>query len=241
MALSSPEKLNVALAILLAIAVVLIILLTSDAPAAAFPPEHIDWLTTFEVTPGVDVAVWSLVDSTTVWPSAITGRMRRAVEAGHFQDIVYQYEHKGDYVRVVVYVEDGARWAPTADTRVVFCYGDEEVASIELIFMSFDEATRDAARTVLSSRRGVVIDPAHTGLARSGDGGFRGYVRFPPGSLPRPVRTWFGLVGGNRWGLVRPDRALAQEGGIPDAVHPDPPGRLPSDGRADSGLDHAGR
>ena len=209
--------------------------------AAAFPPEHIDWLTTFEVAPGVDVAVWSLVDSTTVWPSAIHGRMRRAVEAGHFQDIVYQYEHKGDYVRVVVYVEDGARWAPTADTRVVFCYGDVEVESLELIFMSFDESTRDAARTVLSSRMGVVIDPAQTGLARSGDGGFRGYLRFPPGSLPRPVRTWFGLVGGNRWGLVRPDRALATEGGTADAADPDPSGSPRAGDGADGGLDHAGR
>ena len=173
--------------------------------------------------------------------SAIHGRMRRAVEAGHFQDIVYQYEHKGDYVRVVVYVEDGARWAPTADTRVVFCYGDVEVESLELIFMSFDESTRDAARTVLSSRMGVVIDPAQTGLARSGDGGFRGYLRFPPGSLPRPVRTWFGLVGGNRWGLVRPDRALATEGGTADAADPDPSGSPRAGDGADGGLDHAGR
>jgi hypothetical protein len=191
-------------------AIALVLTLASLASAGA--PDDIGWLTTFEVAPGVEVGVWTLVESTSVWPTALGRKEARAIEAGQLQHFSYVYRNKGDYLRVIVDVEDGAVWRPKPETHAVFCYPERDVVSIEYVFFSFDIGSRDLARTVLSSRDGVVLDPAVGGLMRSSDGGFRGYLRFPPGSLPRPKRSWWG-GGGNRWGVTPPDSVQVRRGG----------------------------
>ena len=189
---------------------------------AASPRAGVDWLATFDAAPGVSIGVWTLVESTSVWPSAISGRKRAAYEAGYLEDYRYIFENKGDYVRVMVYVEDDARWILSDRLTVAFAYADTTVLSTEVVLL---EAGR---RGVLSSRKGGVVDPAGRDLQRSGDGGFPGYVRFPPGSLPRP------RGGGNKWGLVQPNRASAQEGGTADdEADPDPARRVLPGLRAD--------
>lgn len=192
--------------IILVITVVIVFAVFATAGA----PDDIEWLTTFDVDPRSEIGVWTLVDSTSVWPSARPKRLVDAINSGLMQDYPYMFKNKGDYLRVVVYVDAGECWVPTPDTRIVFDYGDLQVEAVEVLLLSLDLGTMDIARTVYSSRTGLVADPAATGLVRSRDGGFRGYLRFPPDSLPRPARGWF--FGGNRWGVKRPVSVRVEEG-----------------------------
>lgn len=190
----------------------------------ATPAQHVDWLTTFEIAPGDTVAAWSIVDTFDLWPSSFDPMTRKLYDAGRLEVYHYMFENKGDYLRAVVYVEDGSRWSLTGNTRVVFTYPDVEIGTLEVVFPTAD------GRAVLCSRSGVVVGSAGVELARSTDGGYRAYLRFAPGSLPRPVRRWYG--GGNRWGVVPPEFAEVQEGGS-DEARPDPARRLPDSLRAD--------
>lgn len=186
--------------------VIAVLLLCADLLAAS-PPTDVDWLTTFEAAPGVHVGVWSIVDSHAVWPSALDPMARKLYDAGRLESYRYIFKNKGDYLRVVVYVKDGSRWKLTANTRVVFCYPKREIGTLEILFPSAD------GRAVLGSRSGVVVGSAGAAgmFMRSTDGGYRAYLRFAPGSLPRPVRRWF--RGGNRWGVMPPESVEVQEGG----------------------------
>ena len=191
-------------------AIALVLALASFAAAGA--PDDVDWLATFAPAPGVEVGVGMLVDSTSVWPSTFGQMQKRAIEAGFLQDLVYMFENRGDYLRVTVYVEDGALWRLTPETHtVVFHYPEGDVTSIEYLFFSYDTASLDLARTVSSSRDGAVVDPTAR-LMRSPTGGFCVYLRFPPGSLPRPKRSWWG-GGGNEWDVVPPDSVKVTKGG----------------------------
>lgn len=193
--------------------------------AFAGPARHVDWLTTFEIAPGDTIAAWSLVDSVDVWPSSFDGLTQKLYDAGRLDAYRYMFEEKGDYLRVIVYVKDGSRWRTTANTRVVFCYQERKIGTVEVLFPTAD------GRAVLSSRSGVVVGSTGLELARSTDGGYRGYLRFAPGSLPRPERRWFG--GGNRWGIMPPEFAEVQEVANEEA-RPDPARCLPDSVRADS-------
>lgn len=162
----------------------------------AGPAEGVPWLTTFEVAPGDTVAAWSLVDSFTLWPSSFNAKARDDYDAGHLEDVRYMFANKGDYLRAIVYVGEGSSLVLSSSTRIVFHYPDGDRATLEILAPA---AARDG---VSSSAHGLVLG-GRSALARSTDGGFRVYLRFEPGSLPRPAR-WFGF-GGNRWGVVRPD------------------------------------
>jgi len=197
--------------------------------AFAGPPAHIDWLTTLEITPGDTMAVWSIVDPS---PAALDATGHKLLTAGRLDVYRYMFENKGDYLRMIVYVEDGSRWSLTGNTRVVFFYPTGEIGTLEVVFPTAD------GRAVLCSRSGVVVGSTGVELARSTDGGYRAYLRFAPGSLPRPERKWL-LWGGNRWGVVPPDFAEVQEGGS-DEAHPDPARRLPDSLRADGDGQLAG-
>lgn len=184
--------------------VCLVALLLIASGAFARPCSEVDWLTTFEIGPGDTLAVWTLVDSFAVWPSSFDGRSRRQYESGHLEDARYMFEHKGDYLRVIIYLAAGSRWLIDSETRVVFCYGEEEISSIEIVFPT---VARDA---VVCSAAGLVLGD-RPGLMRSRDDGYRAYLRFAPGSLPRPERRWFRR--GNRWGVLSPDSGKVVRGG----------------------------
>lgn len=184
--------------------VCLVALLLVAGGAFARPCSEVDWLTTFEIGPGETLAVWSLIDSFAVWPSSFDGRSRRQYESGHLEDARYMFEHKGDYLRVIIYLRSDSRWLVDSETRVVLRYGEEEISSIEIVFPT---VTRDA---VVCSSTGLVLGDT-AGLMRSRDDGYRAYVRFAPGSLPRPERRWFRR--GNRWGVVCPDSGAIVRGG----------------------------
>jgi len=188
--------------------------------AFAGPPSHVDWLTTFEIAPGDTIAAWSIVDPS---PAALDAVGHKLLTAGRLDAYRYMHKEAGDYLRVIVYVKDGSRWKLTANTRIVFCYPEREIGTVEVLFPTAD------GRAVLSSRSGVVVGSAGVELARSTDGGYRGYLRFAPGSLPRPERRWFG--GGNRWGVLPPEFAEVQE--VHDEADPDPARSLPDSTRAD--------
>jgi hypothetical protein len=194
--------------IILSVGATLVLMINTVAYGAA--PDDIDWLTTFEVADGVEVAVWTLVDSVSVWPSARSRRDADMIAAGQMQDTPYIFKNKGDYLRIVVYIDDDTCWTPSPEARIVFDYGPNEVEAIEILLLSFDPATGEKVRSMWSSRTGKMIDPASSRYVRSIDGGFRGYLRLTPGSLPRPVRGWFS--GGNRWGVERPEAVRVEEG-----------------------------
>lgn len=180
--------------------VVAVLLLASTTVAGR--TAGVDWLTTLEVAPGDTLAVWTLVDSCAVWPSSFDN------ERDYLDLFRHMYENKGDYVAAVIYVADGSQWRITEDTRVVFHYPDGACVADEVIFPSVDAQGVEA---VLSSRDGVVVRTTAQ-MLRSSDAGYYAYLRFPPGSLPRPVRRWW-LWGGNRWGVLPPDHAEIQVGG----------------------------
>jgi len=120
------------------------------------------------------------------------------------------FKNKGDYLRVVVYVAPGKYWMPSPAARILFSYGSHEEEAVEVLLLSYNRVTGDAARTVWSSRTGRIIGPDSADYVRSTDGGFLGYLRFPPGSLPRPARGWFKR--GNKWGVERPEAERVEEG-----------------------------
>lgn len=208
-----------------------IITIALAGTALAGPPADIDWLTTFEIAPGSTIAVWSLVDSYAVWPSSIeTGdsRTRKLYKSGHLEEYRHIYEHKGDYLRAVVYLENEMRWVVTADTRIEFRYPDRTVQTTELIFPATD------GTTIYSSRDGIVVGSTTKDLSRSRSGGFRIYLRFfPPGSLCRPERA-------NRWGVAPPLLAGIQKGGEQNEASTNPDRDLSDSDRADAGNGRAG-
>lgn len=179
-------------------------LLLVASVAFAGPSSEVNWLTTFEIGPGDTLAAWTLVDSFAVWPSSFDARSRKLYESGHLEDARYMFEHKGDYLRVIIYLDAGSRWLIDSETRVVLRYGEEEVSTLELVFPTSE---RDA---VVCSTSGLILGETR-GLMRSRDDGYRGYLRFAPGSLPRPERRWF--WGSNRWGVVPPDSGEVVRGG----------------------------
>lgn len=180
---------------------------------AAGPSRTVDWLTTFEIAPGDTVAVWSLVDSFALWPSSFDARSRAAYEAGHLEDARYMFTNKGDYLRAIVYLAEDSTWTLSSETRIVFHYREQDLVAGEILFPT---AARDVVRI---STDGVVLGRT-PGLMRSRDGGFRVYLRFPPGSLPRPVKRW--IFGGNRWGVVRPEACEIEKGDSDETVCCDP-------------------
>lgn len=173
--------------------------------AIAGPSSEVDWLTTFELAPGDTVAVWSLVDSFAVHWSSFSDRDRRQYERGHLEDARHMFINKGDYLRVYVYLKEGSTWNVTSATQVVFSYREQDLRTVEILFPT---AARDAVKT---STGGVVLGLTDD-LMRSRDGSYRGYLRFAPGSLPRPARGFF--FGGNRWGVMAPDSVAVEKGGV---------------------------
>jgi hypothetical protein len=176
---------------------------------AAGPSRTVDWLTTFEIAPGDTIAVWSLVDSFALWPSSFDTRSRAAYDAGHLEDARYMFTNKGDYLRAIVYLAEGSTWILSSDIRVVFHYPEQDLVAGEILFPT---AARDVVRI---STDGVVLGRSPE-LARSRDGGFCVYLRFPPGSLPRPAKRW--IFGGNRWGVVRPESCTIRKGDSNETV-----------------------
>jgi len=179
-------------------------LLLVASVAFAGPSSEVNWLTTFEIGPGDTLAAWTLVDSFALWPSSFDRHSRRQYESDHLEDARYMFEHKGDYLRVIIYLDTGSRWLIDSETRVVLRYGDEEISTLEILFPTSE---RDA---VVCSTSGLVLGET-PGLMRSRDDGYRGYLRFAPGSLPRPERHWF--RGSNRWGVLSPDSGEVVRGG----------------------------
>lgn len=181
--------------------------------AGAGPSSDVEWLTTFEIAPGDTVAVWSLVDSFALWPSSFDARDRAAYDAGHLEDARYMFTHKGDYLRVIVYLSEGSIWTLSSETRIIFHYPEQDLEAGEVLFPT---VARDVVRI---STDGVVLGRT-PGLMRSRDDGFRAYLRFPPGSLPRPAKRW--IFGGNRWGVVRPESCTIEKGESDETVYCDP-------------------
>ena len=210
---------------------VAIITIALASTALAGPPADVDWLTTFEITPGNTIAVWSLVDSYAVWPSSIeTGdrSTRKLYSSGHLEEYRHIYEHKGDYLRAIAYLENDMRWVVTAGTRIEFCYRDKTVQTAELIFPAAD------GTMIYSSRDGLIVGSTTKDLSRSRSGGFRIYLRFfPPGLLRRPERA-------NRWGVVPPLLAGIQKGGEQNEASTNPDRDLSANDRADAGNGRAG-
>lgn len=195
-------------------AILLLVLAVFFATAAgAGPSSDVEWLTTFEIADGDTVAVWSLVDSFALWPSSFDARSRAAYDAGHLADARYMFAHKGDYLRVIVYLSEGSTWTLSSETRIIFHYPEQDFVASEVLFPT---AARDVVRI---STDGVVLGRT-PGLMRSRDDGFRAYLRFPPGSLPRPVKRWF--FGGNRWDVARPDSCTIEKGESDETVYCDP-------------------
>jgi len=191
---------------------------------AGGPSPTVDWLTTFEIAPGDTVAVWSLVDSFDLWPSSFDARSRAAYDAGHLEDARYMFTNKGDYLRAIVYLAEGSTWILSSETRIVFHYAELDLVAAEILSPT---AARDVVRI---STDGVVLGRT-PGLMRSRDGGFRVYLRFPPGSLPRPAKRW--IFGGNRWGVVRPESCTIEKGESNETVSGDLR-RLSAGARADA-------
>ena len=191
----------------------LVLAIAVSTALAAGPSSTVDWLTTFEIEPGDTVAVWSLVDSFALWPSSFDARSRAAYDAGHLEDARYMFTNKGDYLRAIVYLSDGSTWTLNSETRIVFHYAERDLVAGEILSPT---AARDVVRT---STDGVVLGRT-PGLMRSRDGGFRVYLRFPPGSLPRPAKRW--IFGGNRWGVVRPEACEIEKGDSDETVDRDP-------------------
>jgi len=208
-----------------------IITIALASTALAGPPADVDWLTTFEIAPGSTIAVWSLVDSYAVWPSSIeTGdpRTRKLYRSDHLEEYHHIYEHKGDYLRALAYLENDMRWVVTADTRIEFHYPDKTVQTAELIFPAAD------GTMIYSSRDGIVVGSTTKDLSRSRSGGFRIYLRFfPPGSLHRPERA-------NRWGVAPPLLAGIQKGGEQNEASTNPDRDLSDSDGADAGDGRAG-
>lgn len=208
-----------------------IITIALAGTALAGPPADVDWLTTFEIAPGNTIAVWTLVDSYAVWPSSIESgdsSTRKLYKSGHLEEYHHIYEHKGDYLRAIAYLENDMRWVVTADTRIEFRYPDKTVQTAELIFPAAD-GTR-----IYSSRDGIVVGSTTKDLSRSRSGGFRIYLRFsPPGSLHRPERA-------NRWGVLPPLLARLQKGGEQNEADTNPDRDLSDSDGADAGNGRAG-
>lgn len=182
------------------------------ASPAAGPPPGSDWLAVASAG-GSAIGLGELVDSTSVWPTTIaeSPTLSRAIAWGRLQHLPYMFEHKGDYLYAVIYIDDGETWTLEPETRVVLSYGDREIGSLELLLLSFDEATMDLAQEVYSSRDGVHVSPGAL-LYRSDSGGYRALVRFAPGSLPRS--EWrFLWWSGSSSNAARPDSARLERGG----------------------------
>jgi len=158
------------------------------------------------------IALGALFDSTEAWPSSRSSRVAQAIERGLLQHLPYMFEHKGDYLRATIYPPRAGGWALDLETRVVLEYDGELVESLEIILLSYEEGTMDFAKRILSSRETVVVDTAGVGLFATESGGYRGFVRFPAGSLPRSSGgfQWFG---GSKWGVEAPNSARVERGG----------------------------
>ncbi|MCW7072077.1 MAG: hypothetical protein OCU12_07125 [Methanophagales archaeon] len=213
-----------------AVIVTIIVLMTAGVANSSAPADA-DWLA-LAVSGENTIGLGALIESTEVWPVAIQQQpmLRDAIASGQLQFYPYMYEHKGDYLWAVVYPADDTSWTLTADTRVVLAYNDTRIASLEIILLNMDKAAMQLGSELYSSRSGITLTDTDTRLARSTSGGFRGFVRFPPGALPRSEAKflWFG---GNKWGVKRPDSAYVERGGTDEPACPDPPdGRGPHDG-----------
>lgn len=192
---------------------IFVLAVSVSTAVAAGPSRTVDWLTTFEIAPGDTVAVWSLVDSFDLWPSSFDARSRAAYDAGHLEDARYMFMNKGDYLRAIVYLAQGSTWILSSETRIVFNYPEQDLVAAEILCPT---AARDVVRI---STDGVVLGRTPR-LMRSRDGGFRVYLRFPPGSLPRPAKRW--IFGGNRWGVVRPEACEIEKGDSNETVYSGP-------------------
>lgn len=180
--------------------------LTITSPAAG-PPASSDWLAVAAAGDSA-IGLGELVDSTSVWPSSIaeSPRTASAVAAGALKHLAYMFEHKGDYLYAVVYVDTGSTWILDDATRVVLSYAGEEIESLEILLLG-----AEVPRSIQSSRDGIVVN-ADADLYRSRSGGYRGFVRFAPGSVPRSEWRflWFG---GTTSSAARPDSARLKRGG----------------------------
>ena len=188
-----------------------LVAVAADRAPAAGPPAGSEWLAVAD-TGDAAIGLGDLFDSSSAYPSNRTSNETRAIERGYLQHLPYMAENEGDYLLAVVYVDTASRWCIGPETRVALSYGDRVLESLEILVLGCDQGMSMVPTFVLSSTDLFVCDPSRRDLFRSDSGGFRGFVRFAPGTLPRSARgfLWFG---GSQWGVIRPDTARVVRGG----------------------------